>query len=203
MSPRKHDQNSPRKSGFTLLEMLLVLAILVAITAVTIPVVERMYDAHRIRQSATTVRTALSAARLRAVDRGQAYECRVEPDGRHLVVLARRGGGIRFGDEEDQPASASQPQREAAIHIELPEPLVFQTADSARERLEGNVSSEIDRGSPLRNRMWSKPIVFAPNGSSTNAEFEIRDPSGRSIQVEVRGLTGAARTSTQATRGEP
>ena len=59
-----------RGRAFTLLEMLLVLSILVAITAVTIPVVGRMYDTHRIQQAAMEVRTTLSAARLRAVDGG-------------------------------------------------------------------------------------------------------------------------------------
>jgi prepilin-type N-terminal cleavage/methylation domain-containing protein len=183
-----------RARGFTLLEMLLVLSILVAITAVTIPVVGRMYDTHRIQQAAMEVRTTLSAARLRAVDGGEAFECRFEPDGRHLVILARRDRGIRFGSEEADVSSANRRPAEG-IHVELPQPLYFWTSDDSRERLEDRTLHELADGNSLGSRTWSAPIVFATNGTSNNTQFEIRDDEGRAVQLEVRGLTGAARAS--------
>lgn len=188
--------------GFTLLEMMLVLAILVALTAVTIPVVGRMYDTHRLQQAAMEVRTTLSAARLRAVDEGEAFECRFEPDGRHLVILARRDRGIRFGDKG--AASSTVNHRAAAgIHVELPQPLYFWTADDSRERLDDRSIHGLADGDLLGNRSWSPPVVFAANGSSTYAEFEIRDHEGRTVQLEVRGLTGAASASTVVKRSVP
>ncbi|MDA1052672.1 MAG: type II secretion system protein [Planctomycetota bacterium] len=198
---RINQRASSRAAGFTLLEMLLVLAILVAITAVTIPVVGRMYDTHRIQQAAMEVRTTLSAARLRAVDEGEAFECRFEPDGRHLVILPRRDQGIRFGGEEVSSHSADQLAAEA-IHVELPEPLYFWTADDARERLEDRAIRKLANGNLLGDRTWSAPVVFAPNGTSTSAEFEIRDREGRAVQLEVRGLTGAASASTLVKRSD-
>lgn len=183
-----------RAVGFTLLEMLLVLAILVAITAATIPVLEQMYDTHRIQQAATEVRTTLSAARLRAVDEGESFECRFEPEGRHLVILVRGDRGIRFGSEETGSSAASR-RRTAGIHVELPEPLYFWTVDAFRGRLDERALVELADGDVLSNRSWSAPVVFDPNGSSTDAEFEIRDHQGRAVQLEVRGLTGAASAS--------
>lgn len=187
------------KPAFTLLEMLLVLAILVAITAVTIPVVERMYDTHRIQQAAVEVRIALSAARLRAVDGGEPVECRFEPDGRRLVILARRDGSVRFGSDVDHDAAAGQSSA-ARIHVELPEPLYFWTADDARLRFEGQAARELADDSTLAGRKWSAPIVFAPDGSSSDARFEIHDREGRAVRLDVRGLTGAASSSTSVTR---
>jgi prepilin-type N-terminal cleavage/methylation domain-containing protein len=180
--------------GFTLLEMLLVLAILVVITAVTIPVVGRMYDMHRIEQAAAEVRTALSAARLRAVDGGEVFECRFEPDGRNLIILPRHDGRIRFGSEDDR-SSAAEKHSAAVLHVELPEPLYFWTADEIRERLEPNAASELTDRRSMDNLTWSAPVIFAPNGSSTNAQFEIRDRDGRTVELRVRGLTGAASSS--------
>ena len=174
--------------------MLLVLAILVAITAVTLPVVGRMYDTHRIQQAAAEVRTALSAARLRAVDGGEAFECRFEPDGRHLVVLPRHDGRIRFGSDEDHTTLVNQRAADG-IHIQLPEPLYFWTADELRGRLESDAVDELADGGSLGNLAWSAPVVFAPDGSSTNAKFEIRDHHGRAVELHVRGLTGAASSS--------
>lgn len=196
-----HRRSQWHTAGFTLLEMLLVLAILVAITAVTIPVVGRMYDAHRIQQAAMEVRTTLSAVRLRAVDEGEAFECRFEPDGRHLVILPRLDRGIRFGGEEISSSSAS-PLPVEGLHVELPEPLYFWTADNARERLGGQMLRELDDAASLGNLTWSAPVVFAPNGTSTSVEFEIRDGEGRTVRLEVRGLTGAASASKLAKRSD-
>ena len=183
-------------TAFTLLEMLLVLAILVAITMVTLPVVEKMYDTHRIRQAAMEVRTTLSAARLRAVDEGASFECRFEPDGRHLVIMVRGDGGVRFGSEESESTAASQ-RRTAGIHIELPESLYFWTANRARTRLEEKALRGLADGDVLGNRSWSPPVVFAANGSATHTQFEIRDQEGRVVELQVRGLTGAASASSR------
>ena len=176
--------------------MLLVLAILVAITAVTLPVVGRMYDTHRIQQAAMEVRTTLSAARLRAVDGGEAFECRFEPDGRHLVILARRDRGIRFGSEEVSSSSANRRLAEG-IHVELPEPLYFLDGGQLSRRDSKPTPLRRPRRSRCRSSAEAGPrqSIFAPSGSSSDAEFEIRDQQGRAVELQVRGLTGAASAS--------
>lgn len=181
-----------RPAAFTLLEMLLVLAILVVLPAVTLPVVGRMYDTHRIQQAAMEVRTALSAARLRAVDRGEPIQCRIEPQGRQLIVVGGVNPGIRFGDTGEERAPEVR-ETAAAIHIELPEPLYFWTADPVRETLPPTADWPLDRA--LQQVDWSPAIVFTPNGKATETRFEIRDLQGRRVQLFVRGLTGAASSS--------
>jgi len=48
---------------------------------------------------------------------------------------------------------------------------------------------------PRRDRIagWSEPIRFYPNGTGTDAEFEIVGDSNFPFRIHVRGLTGAVR----------
>jgi type II secretory pathway pseudopilin PulG len=182
--------------------MLLVLAILVAMTTVAMPVVGRMYDTHRIRQAALEVRTKLSAARLRAVDQGEPFECRLEPEGRNLVILVQGTSGLRFGSQETESSQNRRTSSEG-MRVELPEPLYFWTADEVRTRLDEKALRGLPSREGLDGRAWSAPIVFAPDGRSNDAAFEIRDSEGRAVELQVRGLTGAASASSVVIRSDP
>ena len=39
---------------------------------------------------------------------------------------------------------------------------------------------------------WSEPVLFFPDGSATDTEIELNNVDGRTVQLCVRGLTGAA-----------
>lgn len=181
-----------RPAGFTLLEMLLVLAILIAFTAITFPAVDRMYGTHRIQQASSELRSKLAAARLHAIDEGRTYEFRFEPDGRHCVIFARTQTAKSF-DNRDRLSSRDAMQSASwSFHAELPEQLRFGPIPGPSERLTTNELRDVEHDEELSGVSWSPPIAFAPNGRSTSVSFELRDRDSRSITISVRGLTGAA-----------
>ncbi len=89
-----------RKPGFTLLEMMLVLAVLAVVAVVTVPAVDRMYRTHRLQQTANDLRAKLAATRLHSIDEGIAYQFRFEPNGRHFVVIPLQTASMRFGEAQ-------------------------------------------------------------------------------------------------------
>ena len=82
--------------GFTLLEMLIVLAILSALATMAWPALRKELSRSQLRSAAKQVRMELAAARHGAVETGQMIEFRYQVDGRHFrtdaVQLPRMDG---------------------------------------------------------------------------------------------------------------
>jgi type II secretory pathway pseudopilin PulG len=62
---------APSRSGFTLMELLIVVFITLAITAIAIPILAPSLDDRRLRESSRMVTTMLAAARSRAIETGR------------------------------------------------------------------------------------------------------------------------------------
>src|SRR5436305_9227217 len=68
------------RTGFTILELLLVLAILVMLAAMAYPAIESMYDDMKVEAAADHLRGRLAQARSQAINDGRAYRIGVKPD---------------------------------------------------------------------------------------------------------------------------
>ncbi len=77
---------SAKTSGYTLLEMLIVLAILAALAAMTLPAMRGPLDKSRLRGAARQVQTALSKARFLAIRQGKVVEFRYQLNGNSWVI---------------------------------------------------------------------------------------------------------------------
>jgi Tfp pilus assembly protein FimT len=185
------------RGGLTLLEMLLVLAVLVAVVGITSPALNRMYESHRLQQSVNEVLAKLGAARLHAIDDGVVYEFRFEPRGRNLLIVPHQDARHRLSSETLD--SAKQLNR-WTFHGELPEGLAFGKSNT-QERISTRTLQQLSLASSLTRVAWSPAVLFLPNGSSSHAAFQIDDGDGRTVAFAVRGLTGAA-SATAARRRE-
>src|SRR6266496_1137126 len=76
---RRHASSSSRRA-FTLLEVMLVMAILVAVAAVAWPQIHRAYESVRLRKAADQVQAGLSHARVEAMSSGVTQVFRFEPN---------------------------------------------------------------------------------------------------------------------------
>ena len=200
--PRDSRRDRPT-AGFTLLEMMLVLAILATVAVATFPAVDRMYRTHRLRQTANDLRAKLAATRLRAIDEGIAYQFRYEPGGRHLVVVPQQSESLRFGAASDSERYAAGEPATWSFAASLPDGVTFAAEDDTRETLRRESLAEIEEAAELAGLSWSAAIVFTPNGRATPAEFSLREDDGRVIRMTVRSLTGAASSSEIRSEPEP
>ena len=161
-----------RRPGLTLLEVLLVMALLLALGAVAYPTLSAMYGDVRVKAAADEVRAAWTEARARAIEDGRPYRFAVEPGTGKFRVAPDAG---EFWDG----SGGSSDENQAPPHIqedELPNGIVFEPpadlpADGA----------------------WTTVAVFNPDGScQADTEVALReDDDSTPVVVRVRAMTGA------------
>lgn len=179
------------RRGFSLLEMLLVLAILAITAAVVWPTLANLYADSQLRNGAEQVRTGLLHARLRAIERGVVYHFRYVP-GDRLYQVTPSDGSMAEGDAGEQ--------REQETVFALAVGLRFfgeasgVTAGGPRaavgEGMNLPVGPVAGGAGSLGNVEWSAPIVFRPDGTADDASLVVASSDGGYVQLGVRSITG-------------
>jgi type II secretion system protein H len=181
-----------RTGGFTLVEMIVVLAVLALLATLTLPMLRTSLRDSRLREAGRVLRAELTRARLRAIETGIPQQFRFRPGTRRFEVAARTpsaagigrtfsaSGTRRLGANPDRPGAGKPSQHE------LPEGVVFYDQQTAA------VPSAQPGGlAPLDGGRWSPSIVFYPNGRTANARIRLRGRSDTYVDVVVRGATGS------------
>ncbi|MDB4368310.1 prepilin-type N-terminal cleavage/methylation domain-containing protein [Mariniblastus sp.] len=75
-----------RCAGMTLMELLLVVAIMVVVTAVAAPTVQQTLANQSLKKSADRVRVAMGQARVKAIKNGEEYAVFFSPGGSYFNV---------------------------------------------------------------------------------------------------------------------
>jgi prepilin-type N-terminal cleavage/methylation domain-containing protein len=110
-----------RRSGFTLLEMILVVAVIAAMAAMAYPTMSGWFRGETLRSAADTVRTAVAMARHMAIEEGEPYR---------LAIVDGMGNLRAAPDRDDAWSGAIDPSEE--FEDTLPEGVILK-ADSGSE----------------------------------------------------------------------
>ncbi|MEZ5942377.1 MAG: prepilin-type N-terminal cleavage/methylation domain-containing protein [Planctomycetaceae bacterium] len=195
--------------GFTLLELLLVLAIMVAVVAISWPLVGRYLGEQPIKNSAELTRRHLGGTRHKAMSTGLIYQFRYEPGGQRFVVLP-------FEYDPEQVSSSTTVSTSTVMNSEsLPvssgtidvschfansadaanmfAATGIQTASSTQQ-IQPELLALLGEGADMSGVSWSSPILFYPDGTTDDAGLSVLDEDQRTINITLRGLTGVART---------
>ena len=183
------------RRGYTLFEMLLVLALLAAVAALAWPAAQRAVGTQRLQQAAEDARVQLFRARLNAIDTSLTWQVLYEPGGQTFLVAPYETTGQAAG-----PATGQSPMPQSAMPQpaagRLPEGIVFRPSetaplDAAPPRLAPETLAGLETGFSLSQVMWGAPILFYADGSADEALLEIADEKSRFVEIRIRGLTGA------------
>jgi prepilin-type N-terminal cleavage/methylation domain-containing protein len=160
----------PHRRGFTLLEVLLVIAILVMLAAVAYPSLKAMYMDARVKAAADQVREEWTEARSHAIEGGMLYRFAVQPG----------TGKYRVAPDADEywDGSNSNANDDVATYLreeELPNGIIF------------NVESGAESNG------WVTIVVFNPDGScQDDASIALKENDDfYSFIVHIRAMTGA------------
>ncbi len=194
------------RAGLTLLEVLLTLAIMTAVAALALPMLDGMLVNRRLVRGAEVVRVQMMNARLEAMRSGRTHLMRCPVEGTQITTYVFRdmsdlteaadqlGSGTALL-QGGQPMVAPLPSgsEEPPRSVELPEGIMI--ADCRVESTTRSMIIEnqtLDLSTPEDN---GQPILFYPDGTTSNAAVTVRQgdqgQSGR-IVVVLRGLTGEA-----------
>jgi len=204
--PHRSRRATRHSFGYTLLELLLDVAILVIFASAVAPTVVARMSEYRLKQAAETARFALTTTRIHAIDVSSIYQFRFEPGGRHYLAVPTDG---------DVMSSTSPQTRSTAEYGQLPENLSFQVATqpfptgvspttpvmtspgmttgrpaAATDSAWSAAVARVPNAGDFRSVIWSPPILFRPDGTAMDAALNVVDQHGDGFQLKVRELTG-------------
>jgi type II secretory pathway pseudopilin PulG len=178
-----------RRSALTLVEVCLVLALLIVIASFAIPLLGGAVERRSLISSASLVQASWSKARLAAMESGQTYALRVEPKGSRFQLVSLD----QLGLPESQNVPATNPDVDYTpsemmrlSRNQLPEGVIFAKLDVSSSAQMAAVYGS-SGGGP-----WSQPILFYPDGTTSDASVLLEIESGQTIRVTLRGLTGSS-----------
>lgn len=170
-----------RPAAYTLVEVLLVLALLVLAAGLVGPAVLDGGARNELEEAGEKVANMWSRARLDAVTSGQVLIFRCQP-GMGVASVAGINDGLEAAETGDAAAVDTAPTQELNLEgITFLQVAVAEPPGSQHVVFDSSAS-----GGPC-------VVLFRPDGATSDAEAILQHESGDQIVVTLRGLTGATR----------
>jgi prepilin-type N-terminal cleavage/methylation domain-containing protein len=180
--------------GFSLFELLIVLAVIISVTAMAVPGLMDRLQNGRIQDAAEGVREVLANTRRYAIDSGVDYHFRFEVNGQAVVAIPAEPSPTLANNFSADRSDTRIPLESLILDDEIfLRPLKGENPGG--EQLESKAFATLAEAGDLANRTWSSPILFRFDGSAEDRTFRVMDEEGRAAEVSVRGLTGAVRVT--------
>jgi len=194
------------RQAFTLLEVLLVLALLVVLASLSWPALTYPMANQALRSAADEIRTSWSRARVAAMTSGSTYvfQAYTAPQGAMVPKGEQRRDYYTIDRQLTPEASADLSPAELqaveqgfveegspplAVNDRLPEGIRFvggeTAAESRAQTASPGVSPGLNQGLPLGD-----PIFFYPDGTTSTSRLRLQNEYGRWMELSIRGLTG-------------
>lgn len=196
------------RGGFTLLELMLVLAILTMISAIAMPRMTDMFERQKLRAAASTLRLEWDTARITAMRTGQAQVFNCVPGTGSFTVkpLLMQSDATNVGQGATVMVSGGAGQTTSNGMLTAADPTLGE-AEQLEEGLTfvscmvvGNLrayataqESQTTGSGDVTTENLGQTVIFYPDGSTSTAEVRIQNARGDVRGVQIRGLTGHSR----------
>jgi prepilin-type N-terminal cleavage/methylation domain-containing protein len=179
-----------RRRGFTLLEVILVMAVIVMLVTLSIPSYNAAQGYFKMTAAVDAIRAACAQARAHAIEEGRPYRVSVVPDTGNFRVapdLPDFWGGSPPSFDPENPS--------LVLEQALPKGIKFVFDGSSPSAM----TSDVDKGSDddpsqVAPGSWSSLIVYNPDGSARDdVGILLQGGGAMPTKIMVRGLTGTTR----------
>jgi hypothetical protein len=194
----------PRKAsraGLKQTEVLIGVAVVIGCAMIAWPVLRGATRIHHLRTGSESVAAVCNEARMSAIGTAQIYAFRYKPESRYYLIEA-----VPPADPEelldlsklDEPNPTGDLRPDAAIDWEregqaLPDGVVFVTVEDRSDSKDaGFMLNELLPGNLEAPK---KPLLFYPNGTTTNATIILHNDEGYYAEVVLDGEGGTVSVS--------
>ncbi len=190
--------------GFTLLEIMLTLAVMMAIAALGWPILQGTFERQRLLSGGNQLRGAFALARANAINSGDVQAMQFGDDQTAFKVdrwVGEVAGGTDVVDDTDTLPTAFNGQLPEGVSVATVNPLGDGSAVSANTSSAGTGASGSQTGSATgasgsasgsATADSAATILFYPDGTCTSCEVALVDKKQRSLSVVLHGLTGSS-----------
>ncbi len=196
--PYHHLPVPSHRRGLTLLEIVLVIALVIILFALAVPSLKGVLNTQRLKKSADLVRAHLNRARVEAMRSGQIQGFHFQMGGtKYVTVPWYTADDTNMDAEAEATGFGANSTSSAPVGMvdprTLPEGITFvimaDVTDQRSETLTEQVplTLTLDRSGEAP---WSPPVLFYPDGTASDARVIMRNNRYWTVAVELRGLTG-------------
>lgn len=195
-----------KKHGFSILEVLIALSIVMAIAALAMPNLVGLSKTVRMQEAGRIVEDAVAEARTEAQRRGVAIRLHAETSADGRTVLVGNAASVHDAVEESSSSNKESASRDpevrgpfhfgqALVWAQLPEGCSLDTelsADDAEPKVDANAGWEptADQKANLPKWLW----VVLPDGAvSSERPSTLKGPGERRASLVVNRWTGSVR----------
>ena len=164
-----------RRPGYTLMEMLVVVAVLLIIGGVVLPTLSGLTGDTKVKGAADAVKARLMEARLNAMEQGRPYVFSISPDGLKMRVAPDDAIEGEIGTD-------GQPLPTLVVNETLPSEITLKLGQTNNGTTPGTTADGNTR-----------VVTFQPDGTCAEdlATLYVQEGGGTGMVVTVRGLSGA------------
>ncbi len=210
-TPSHHHNHLQLRNGFSLVELLIVMAVLAAVAGLVLPSMRGPLDKSRLTGAAKELQASLAKARSLAIREGTSVSFRYEIAGdRYVIERIPAPINATITVLEDASGAATTPSGLTTESAAVPTQPIDGTGESNLIPLtlrEGQLPVGVTFAEPVVSasvtsepsaanlRRWSDPIRFEPSGRTQDATIRVAGQRDFVVDVTLRGLTAMARYS--------
>lgn len=185
--------NADRRAGFTLFELLLVVAISAILAGLAVPALMRSLRGEQLRAAARAIVASHRLARATAALQAADVELRLDPERRHVLVVRRTPA--KEAAEAKVPGDAA-----ATTSPTEDEPARRERVEARREWSATVKLVRVEIGDDLFEGAAPRTIPYRPGGASPPFAIHLEDERADRAVIRVDPVTGRARVDYEGSR---
>jgi type II secretion system protein H len=179
---RQTPNNSDRRGGFTLVEMLVVIVIVSIMSVAIVAEMHGTFQNELLRSTSRELAGAFNVASSRAISVNRPHRIRLDRAAHRYFLERSRRGGTDFYPALDTPGSSGSLDARITIHILEPG---VNAPDDAGEEPSGNSGNPEDFPS-VRSE---ESVTFYPDGTADARQIELADSDGFRLALRINPVT--------------